>query len=393
MGDQRITILIVDDEANIRRILQAAFERDGYQVLTAESGRHAVDVLAAHNAQIMISDVVMPDMDGTELLAYVHENQPDLIPIMMTAYGTIPQAVAAMRMGAFDYVSKPFDLDLLRKIVANALEERSAPQPKASRRRSGTGETKLIAVSPEMCAVIELADQVAESRATVLITGESGTGKEVVARFVHERSSRAGKPFVAVSCAALPETLLEAELFGHEKGAYTGAVGQRPGRFELASGGTLFLDEIGEVPLPMQVKLLRVLQEREIERLGGTKPIRVDVRLVAATNCDLQQSVEAGTFRTDLFYRLQVVHLELPPLRKRRADIQPLAEHFIRKYCEENGRNIAGIDEAALAALQKHKWPGNVRELENVIERAVVLSSPDASLITPDLLPPGLKAA
>jgi DNA-binding NtrC family response regulator len=388
------TILIVDDEANIRRILQAVFEREGYRVLTAASGRLALDVLACDSADALVSDIIMPDMDGNELLVNVREKYPDMAAIMMTAYGTIPQAVDAIRHGAYDYVSKPFDIDVLRKVVIAAIEERRAPSsPQRKRSARHEGKSSIVAESPKMRAIMDLVDQVADSRATVLLTGESGTGKEVIAKALHERGSRASKAFVAVSCAALPETLLEAELFGHEKGAYTGAVGQRQGRFELADRGTLFLDEIGEIPAGVQVKLLRVIQERELERLGGSKAIRVDVRLVAATNRDLQQAVEAGTFRADLFYRLQVVNIELPPLRERPEDIRPLAEHFIRKYSPENGRGIDSLDDAALASLEAYRWPGNVRELENVIERAVVLSRADATRIGVELLPPTLKAA
>lgn len=390
---EKQTIMVVDDEPNIRRILQAALEREGYRVVTAESGLAAVNSLASETPALLISDVMMPDMTGPELLDQARISHPEMQFIMMTAYGTIRQAVDAIRKGAFDYVSKPFDLDALKRVVAAALDvERDMPaRPK--KKAKTAGPTNLIAESPQMKDIISLVEQVADSRATVLITGESGTGKEVIAKTLHEMGSRASKPFVAVSCAALPETLLEAELFGHEKGAFTGAVGQRAGRFELADHGTLFLDEIGEIPQSVQVKLLRVIQERELERLGGTRPIRVDVRLVAATNRDLHQAVEAGVFRADLYYRLQVVSIEIPPLRERKEDIAPLAEHFMRKYGPENMRNLATISGEALSALQAHRWPGNVRELENVIERAVVLSKPEADTITPDLLPTTLKAA
>ncbi|MEP0765712.1 MAG: sigma-54-dependent Fis family transcriptional regulator [Fimbriimonadia bacterium] len=394
MTEKRTTILIVDDEQNIRRILQAALERDGYRVLTAESGLAALDLIKSEAIDLIITDVMMPDMDGVELLSHVSETLPDAATILITAYGTIPQAVSAIRMGAQDYITKPFDLEVLRAVVTNALADRAESKKSPKRRgRKTVTSTDFVAESPAMRQVLEIVEQVASSRATVLLTGESGTGKEVVARMIHEQSPRSGKPFIAVSCAALPETLLEAELFGHEKGAYTGAVGRREGRFELADGGTLFLDEIGEVPLSVQVKLLRVIQERELERLGATKPVRVDVRLLAATNRDLHQAVDEGSFRADLFYRLQVVHIELPPLRDRPEDIRPLAQRFVQKYCSENGREPLVLRDEAIEALLNYRWPGNVRELENVIERAVVLARPDAQEIGPELLPQSLRAA
>jgi len=391
---EKQTILVVDDEPNIRRILQAAFDRDGFRVLTAESGLHAMEMLQTETPRLMISDVLMPDMTGTELLDKVRESHPDMNVIMMTAYGTIRQAVDAIRKGAWDYVSKPFDLDALKRVAKSALDCEPETKTKSKRKTKSSESPVVIAESPVMKEILALVRQVADSRATVLLTGESGTGKEVIAKTIHSESGRAAKPFVAVSCAALPETLLEAELFGHEKGAYTGAVGARAGRFEMADGGTLFLDEIGEIPASVQVKLLRVIQERELERLGSTKPVRVDVRLVAATNRNLEHAVEAGVFRADLYYRLQVVSIELPPLRERPVDVKPLAEFFIHKYAPENGRpTLRGVSPDALGTLLSHRWPGNVRELENVIERAVVLSKPDAELITPELLPTTLKAA
>ncbi|GMV36616.1 MAG: transcriptional regulator [Fimbriimonadales bacterium] len=394
MTERKTTILVVDDEQNIRRILQAALERDGYRVLTAESGLVALDMIKSEPVDLIITDVMMPDMDGVELLSHISETLPDAAIILITAYGTIPQAVSAIRMGAHDYITKPFDLEVLRNVVANSLADRADSKRNQKRRsRKAAAPTDFVAESPAMRQVLEIVEQVASSRATVLLTGESGTGKEVVAKMIHERSPRSGKPFIAVSCAALPETLLEAELFGHEKGAYTGAVGRREGRFELADGGTLFLDEIGEVPLSVQVKLLRVIQERELERLGATKPVRVDVRLVAATNRDLQQAVDEGSFRADLFYRLQVVHIELPPLRDRPEDIRPLALRFVQKYCAENAREPLALADEAIEALLTYRWPGNVRELENVIERAVVLARPDAQAIGPELLPQSLRAA
>jgi len=386
-------LLIVDDEPNIRRILQMAFEKVGYVAVTAEDVPTALGMIGDEAPDCIITDVTMPGMTGYELLREVKATRPDLPVVIMTAFGTIPQAVQAIRDGAFEYVTKPFDLDALKRIVAAAIDE---PAPvRASKPASKASHTpKFIAESPAMKEVFETAVQVADSRATVLVTGESGVGKEVVAKALHEHSSRASKPFVAVSCAALPETLLESELFGYEKGAFTGAQGSKPGRFELADKGTLFLDEIGEIPMAIQVKLLRVLQEREFERLGGSKPTRVDLRVVTATNRDLRQAVEEGIFRLDLLYRLQVVELHIPPLRERIEDIQPLAEHFLQKYCAENERPLLSLSDETLAKLQGYRWPGNVRELENTIERGVVLAGASETELVPKLLPPSiLKAA
>ncbi|MES1227528.1 MAG: sigma-54 dependent transcriptional regulator, partial [Armatimonadota bacterium] len=299
--------MIVDDELNIRRILQAAFDKNGWHALVAENGEEALAIISDDNVDCVLTDVTMPGMTGYELQAKLSVSHPDLPVIIMTAYGTIPQAVAAIRHGAYEYVTKPFDLDALKRVIAAALEGRGWGAPKASKRSTQVSPRRaFIASSPKMKEVEMVVKQVADSRATVLVTGESGTGKEVVARMLHELSPRALKPFVAVNCAALPETLLESELFGHEKGAFTGADQAKPGRFELADGGTLFLDEIGDIPMATQIKLLRVLQEREFERLGGTKPTKVDVRLVTATNRNLQALVDEGTFRLDLLYRLQV---------------------------------------------------------------------------------------
>lgn len=385
-------ILIVDDEPNIRRILQVAFEKDGHQALIAEDGWNATQMLAEGNFDCVITDVTMPGMTGYELQAHCAEKYPELPVVIMTAYGTIPQAIAAIRNGAHEFVTKPFDLDNLKKVVGSAFDGGHSA-PGKSKGKKGQSKTTFIAESDVMKEVYELIEQVADSRATVLITGESGTGKEVVAKLLHELSPRNNKPFVATSCAALPETLLESELFGYEKGAFTGAVGSKVGRFEAADQGTLFLDEIGEVPLGVQAKLLRVLQEREFERLGGTKPIKIDTRLVTATNRDLQAEVDAGTFRLDLLYRLQVVEIHLPALRDRADDILPIAKHFLAKFALENERELGGFSADAEAALLAYGWPGNIRELGNVIERSVVLAPRDADLITAKQLPRSLAAA
>ena len=385
-------LLIVDDEPSIRRILQVAFEKCDYVALTAEDADQALQILATERVDCVITDVTMPGRTGYELLNDIRQSKPDLPVVIITAFGSIPQAVQAIRDGAFEYVTKPFDLDALKKIVASALV---SDAPKSVRRggKKTSGAKTFVAQSTAMKTLFETAAQVADSRATVLITGESGVGKEVVAKFIHENSPRAKNAFVAVSCAALPETLLESELFGYEKGAFTGAQGSKAGRFELAHDGTLFLDEIGEVPLSIQVKLLRVLQEREFERLGAAKPMRVDVRLITATNRDLKQAVDEGTFRLDLLYRLQVVELNIPPLRERKEDIEPLALHFLEKYCAENGREKLDLGADALMALQAYSWPGNIRELENTIERAVVLCPRGESKFTAKLLPPSLMRA
>lgn len=381
-------ILIVDDEPNIRRILQVAFEKQGYNVSTAEDALHAERLLGKECIQCVLTDVTMPGKTGYQLLKEIKEHLPDVPVIVMTAFGTIPQAIQAIRDGAFEFVTKPFDLESLKKIVASAIEGGgSAGQPRRKSSPTIPNGAPFIAESPAMKEVLETIQQVADSRATVLITGESGVGKEVVAKSLHTLSSRAKKSFVAVSCAALPETLLESELFGYEKGAFTGAQGSKAGRFEMAHEGTLFLDEIGEIPLSVQVKLLRVLQEREFERLGGSKPIRVDVRLVTATNRHLIEAVEQGIFRLDLLYRLQVVEIEIPPLRQRVEDILPLCNLFLAKYCKENGRDSLEMSDEALSALHKYAWPGNVRELENTMERAVVLSSGKDTHVTLRTLP------
>jgi DNA-binding NtrC family response regulator len=308
---------------------------------------------------------------------------------MITAYGTIKTAVEAMRLGAFNYITKPFDLDELQTMVKKALDarENGADFPVPVKRTTPFRPENIIGSSSRMQDLLNTVERAADSRATVLIRGESGTGKELIARALHFHSSRAGKPFIAVSCAALPETLLESELFGHEKNAFTGAATQKPGRFELANHGTLFLDEVAEIPPLLQVKLLRVLQEREFERIGGTKTLKVDVRLIAATNKDLEKAVASGEFRDDLYYRLQVIPIYIPPLRERREDIPSLVNHFLKKYNQENGRKIEKIAPEALGLLMRYRFPGNIRELENAVERAVVMADRDAKILTPDLLP------
>ena len=395
--EDRKSILIVDDEANIRRVLDAVFTKDGYRVLTAENGRKALDIISTEpNLDVLLCDLIMPDLNGIEVLKSAREINPFLSVVMITAHGTIKTAVDAMRFGAFDYITKPFDMDEIKLIVKNALERRRLLAENTELKqelRSRYKFDEIVGTSGKMQDVYKIIERVANSNATVLIRGESGTGKELVARAIHFNSPRNAKPFVAVSCAALPETLLESELFGHEKGAFTGAAGQKAGRFELANQGTLFLDEIADVSLAMQVKLLRVLQERKFERVGGTKTLTMDVRLIAATNRNLEEDVAAGGFREDLYYRLQVIQVFLPPLRDRKEDIPPLVEHFVEKFNKQNGRTIKFVSPECMDLLMKYNWPGNIREVENAIERGVVLADPTSEYITPDLLPAAVQSA
>lgn len=384
------TILIVDDEQNIRRVLEATFTKDGYIVLTAESGKKAIALASANTIDLLVSDLILPDSNGVEVLQKVKALHPQCSALILTGYGSIKSAVEAMRYGAFNYLTKPFDLDEMRLVVRKALEHRKLIAENQDLKQQLTSRVKLEAldcVSGKMQEVYKIVQRAAESRATVLIRGESGTGKELIARALHQNSPRADKPFIPVSCAALPESLLESELFGHEKNAFTGAAAARVGRFELANGGTLFLDEIGDIPATVQIKLLRVLQEWEFERIGGTKTIKVDVRLIAATNKNLEKEVAEERFRSDLYYRLNIIPILLPPLRERSEDIPTLTEQFLAKFCKENGRKITRISPKTLDALQAYSWPGNVRELENSIERAVVLSDKDTQELTVDLLP------
>ncbi|MBI2843360.1 MAG: sigma-54-dependent Fis family transcriptional regulator [Armatimonadetes bacterium] len=385
------TVLIADDEANIRKVLDAVLSKEGYAVLTAENGKKALDTLSTSTGiDVLISDLIMPDINGVELLEAARQINPSISVIMITAHGTIKTAVDAMRLGAFDYITKPFDMDEIKIVVQKALERRHLINENIDLRQQLKTRYRfenIVGTSSGMQEVFRLVERVADSRASVLVRGESGTGKELIARALHYNSSRGQNPFVPVACVALSEQLLESELFGHEKGSFTGAVGQKPGRFEMAHTGTLFLDEIGDIPGNVQMKLLRVIQEREFERVGGLKTIKVDVRLVTATNQDLEKAVKESKFREDLYYRLQVVQIHLPPLRDRRDDIPLLVEHFIEKYNNENGKSLKYASPEALELMINYRWPGNVRELENVIERAVVLAEPNAQLITPDLLP------
>lgn len=391
-----LNLLIVEDEPGHRRALEAHLSKH-YNVLTAEHGQKALEIASQQPIHLCLIDLILPGgTDGLDVLRGIREIHPHSRAIMITAFPTIQTAVQAMRDGAVDYITKPFDLDELKAKIDKAAEEyriREENQRLRQQLRTTFDFRNIVGRSGVMQEVYHTIERVSRSRATVLIRGESGTGKELVAKAIHYSSDRANGPFVAVSCAALPETLLESELFGHEKNAFTGAMTQKPGRFELAHKGTLFLDEIAEVPPSIQVKLLRVLQERAFERLGGTRLIKVDVRLIAATNRDLEQMVKEGTFREDLYFRLHVIEIYLPPLRERREDIPLLVEHFLNRYNQENGKHLKACTPEAMDILMKYHWPGNVRELENAIERAVVLADSDAELLTPDLLPRSITAS
>ncbi len=380
-------ILIVDDEKNYLLVLSALLGGEGYEVMTAPSGARALALVEEDEPDLVITDMRMPRMSGVQLIQELKERLPDLPVIVMTAFGTVENAVEAMKAGAIDYITKPFENQELLMTVERALKmRRLMTQNRLLREELGKGRgfEEIVGDSKAMREVFELVDKVAATRATVLLTGESGTGKELIARAIHNRSPRANEPFVAVNCMALTETLLESELFGHEKGSFTGATGRRKGRFELAHKGTLFLDEVGEITPSLQVKLLRVLQERTFERVGGNQPISVDVRIVAATNRDLGVAVAEGVFREDLFYRLNVVRIDLPPLRERLEDLPALVAHFVAKYASEMGRQVPKVTPEAIRRMYAHTWPGNVRELENALERAVILAGEE---IRPSDLP------
>jgi len=388
------TILIVDDEKNYLTILSALLEDEGFEVLTALGGPEALDIHKSSDLDLILTDMKMPKMDGIELLENIKKNDPDLPVILMTAHGTVDKAVEAMQKGAYTYVLKPFDNERLIIYVKKAISTYQVV--KENRRLRDTVESQyrfgsIIGKSKKMRDIFDTIQKVAPSGATVLIEGESGTGKELVARSVHFSSRRREKPFVAVNCSALSENLLESELFGHERGAFTGAVATKKGRFELADGGTLFLDEIGELSQNLQVKLLRVLQEKVFERVGGVRTISVDIRIVAATNKDLQQEMQEGRFREDLYYRLNVVHVVLPPLKDRQEDIRLLVNHFIKKYASErkSAAPVTGVDQEVDRLFYDYHWPGNIRELENVIERVMILC-PDSIIRVSDL-PKGFK--
>jgi two-component system, NtrC family, response regulator AtoC len=364
-------VLVIDDETNLRKVLAALLRRDGYDVTIAENGEVGLAEFQKNGADAVITDLVMPKLGGMEVLRAVNAADPEVPVIIITAHATVDSAVEAIKLGAFDYVTKPFDQVELSNVLAKAIRTHETARRSA---RGERGRPALVGESSAMQEVLKIIDKVADTPSTVLISGESGTGKELVATALHEGSSRREKPFIRINCAAIPKDLMESELFGYERGAFTGAVTSKPGRFELADGGTLFLDEIGEIPVEMQVKLLRALQESEFERVGGIKTTRVDVRLIAATNRDLEVETETGRFRKDLYYRLAVVPIALPPLRERRSDIPTLVRHFIDKYNRRLNKRIEGMTDEALAEVQAYAWPGNIRELENLIERTLLFA-------------------
>lgn len=387
-----MTILTIDDEENIRNGLADNFELEGYDVLKASNGKQGLELISKGNVDLVITDLRMDGISGEEVVRHVTTENPGIPIIVLTGHGSIDDATAAMKAGAYDFLTKPLDLDHLNLIVKNALKGRSQEkQIKELKEKlsSNLSSDKMIGKSAELNKVRILISKAAPSKANVLITGESGVGKELVANAIHNQSNRKDKPFIVVHLAAMSESLLESELFGYEKGAFTGADSQHKGHFERANGGTIFLDEIGEINQSTQVKLLRVLQERKFERVGGEKSIDVDVRVVAATNKNLEEEVKAGRFREDLFYRLNVVRIQMPSLRERKDDIPLLMHSFLNEFCKENNKNIKGFDTKSKAVMLKYSWPGNIRELRNCVESAVVMCSGDEIKI--EDLPPALQ--
>ena len=365
-------MLVVDDEVNLRKVLAAMLRKEGYDVAVAADGTQALAELEKNGADVVVTDLVMSPMGGMDLLKAVNAARPDVPVIIITAHGTVDSAVEAIKRGAFDYITKPFEHSEIKAVVAKAARTQEANSHAVV--SDGRTRASIVGESPQMQDVFRVIDRVADTPSTVLITGESGTGKELIATALHEGSSRKGQPFIKINCAAIPRDLMESELFGYERGAFTGAVTSKPGRFELADTGTLFLDEIAEIPVEMQVKLLRALQESEFERVGGIKTTRVDVRLIAATNRDLVKEIDAGRFRQDLYYRLNVVPIALPSLAERKVDIPMLARHFIDKYNRKLNKRVEKLDDEALGLLQAYPWPGNIRELENLMERLLLFT-------------------
>ncbi|MDR3554942.1 MAG: sigma-54 dependent transcriptional regulator [Syntrophobacteraceae bacterium] len=372
------TVLIVDDERNYLLVLEELLSEEGYQVITAEGALRGLECMEDNDLDVVVTDMKMPGMDGMEFMERVKLRMPDIPIIMMTAFGSVEKAVEAMRKGAFDYILKPFKNEELKLTILKAIDHYNLVRQNRQMARELQGKYhfgNIVGKSARMQRIFELIEKVAPTRATVLITGDSGTGKELIARAIHYNSPRINQPFISVNCGALPETLLESELFGHEKGAFSGAVSQRKGRFELAHEGTLFLDEISEMSPPLQVKLLRILQEMEFERVGGSHTLKVDVRVVAASNRNLKEESANGRFRSDLYYRLNVVHVHLPSLRERKDDLPLLVNHFLAKYAKEALRESVSLSSGAMKRILDYHWPGNVRELENAIERAMILSN------------------
>ncbi len=390
--DETFSILVVDDERSMRDFLAIMLKKEGYQVTVVEDGNQAIKAIQKDIYDLVITDIKMPGVDGLQVLQTIKELSPETLVIMITAFSSTQDAVKAMKQGAIDYISKPFEVEEIKLIVRNALERKRLSEENRYLKReleSKHTSAAIIGESPALQRVLKMIEKVSYNRSTVLILGESGTGKELVARAIHQNSPRRNKPFVTVNCGAIPEHLLESELFGHMKGAFTGAIANKQGLFELADGGTFFLDEIGETTPTIQVKLLRVLQDRQFKRVGGTVDIKVDVRIIAASNKDLEKMVREGTFREDLFYRLNVIPIYIEPLRNRKEDIPLLVNYFLRKYGEELGKTFSGITDEAMKVLMDYDWPGNIRELENAIERAVALES--GSVISVNSLPDSVR--
>ena len=387
-------VVVIDDEVNAASALETLLREDGYEVAKANDGRSGLLLVEKQEPDVVLTDLRMPEMDGIELLSRIKQIRPETMVILMTAYGTVKTAVKAMKLGAEDYLPKPIDVEELEVILQKTLEKKQLLQEARFLRERLDHKyslDNLVGESPEMLAVFKTIRQVAPSGSSVLLMGESGTGKELFAQALHQNSPRRNKPFIKVACSALPETLLESELFGHEKGSFTGALYSRAGRFEMADGGTLFLDEIGDISPTVQIKLLRFLEEREFERVGGNRTYKVDVRIVTATHRDLRKKLQDGSFREDLYYRLNVIEIHIPPLRERAGDIPLLTHHFLGKFAKANQKDVHQISDDAMAMLLRYPWPGNVRELENAIERAVVLT--DQPVLTPTHFPTLRRAA
>ncbi|MEA4922695.1 MAG: sigma-54 dependent transcriptional regulator [Eubacteriaceae bacterium] len=383
-------ILIVDDEASLRQLLGKVMKREGYEVFTGRDGAEGMEIFQNNPVDLIISDIKMPNMDGIEFLHSVKKADPSVAFVLITAFATTETAIDALKSGAQDYVTKPFDIDEILSVVNKLMVEEGAGSRTLEAIDADSDEDfKVTSKSEKMQKVLALAKQVAPASSTVLITGETGTGKEVISSAIHSWSSRSEKPIIKVNCGAIPDNLLESELFGYEKGAFTGAVSSKPGRFEVADGGTIFLDEIGDISPAIQVKLLRVIQEKTLERLGGIKTKKVDVRIIAATNKNLKKEVAEGRFRDDLYYRLNVVPIQLPPLRERTEDIEDLIYYFLKKSAGVSGGKVKSISDDAMDRLKRYSWPGNIRELENIIERAVVITPED--IISEDVLPPEIR--
>lgn len=390
----RAKILVVDDEQSIREFLEIMLKKEGYEVICVEDGQKAIDILKKKAFDLVISDLQMPHVTGDQLLHHVSLNYPDLTFIVITAFGTTESAVEVMKKGAYDYITKPFKIDEVRLNIANALKSQRLEVENRTLKRELQKEftfENLIGNSDNMHRVYNVIERVSKSPTNILITGESGTGKEMVAKAIHYNGFLKDKPFVTVNCGAIPESLMESEMFGHKKGSFTGAISDKVGLFEVADGGTLFLDEVGELPLSIQVKLLRAIQERVIRRVGATNDIKVDVRIIAATNRNLEDMVKKDIFREDLYYRLNVILIDVPPLRERREDIPLLVDFFLKKYNERLMKSVQGVSDEAMASLKKYDYPGNVRELENIIERTVALEG--GASILPESLPPLVMTA